>query len=50
MIFQDPENRHDNAFVESFIASLRDECLNTKWFLFLDDARDKMDQFFRNPQ
>jgi putative transposase len=32
----------DKAFVEPFIGSLRDECLNTNWFLSLDDARDKI--------
>ncbi len=29
----------DNAFVESFHGRLRDECLNTHWFLSLGDAR-----------
>ncbi len=31
----------DNAFGESFNGRLRDECLNTHWFLSLEDARDK---------
>ena len=34
-----PGNPTDNAFVESFNGRLRDECLNTHWFLSLDDAR-----------
>jgi putative transposase len=29
----------DNAFVESFNGRLRDECLNSYWFLSLADAR-----------
>jgi putative transposase len=33
----------DNAFAESFIGSLRDECLNVNWFLSLEDARDKIE-------
>jgi putative transposase len=32
----------DNAFVESFNGRLRDECLNTHWFLSLNDARSKI--------
>ena len=28
-----------NAFVESFNGRLRDECLNTHWFLSLEHAR-----------
>jgi len=38
----------DNAFAESFIGSLRDECLNTNWFLSLDDARQKLGQGFKS--
>jgi putative transposase len=30
----------ENAFVESFNGRLRDECLNTSWFLSLRHARD----------
>jgi len=29
----------DNAHIESFNGRLRDECLNSKWFESLDDAR-----------
>lgn len=32
-----------NAFIESFNGRLRDECLNTNWFLSLDDARRKIE-------
>lgn len=41
--FSRPGKPTDNAFVESFIGSLRDECLNVNWFLSLDDARDKIE-------
>lgn len=37
-----PEKTTDNANAESFIGSLRDECLNINLFLSLDDARDKI--------
>lgn len=33
----------DNAFAESFNGRPRDECLNTHWFLSLDDARAKIE-------
>jgi putative transposase len=33
----------DNALVESFNGSHRDECLNTNWFLSLEDAREKIE-------
>lgn len=32
----------DNLFIESFNGSFRDECLNTHWFLSLDDAYAKI--------
>jgi len=33
----------DNALAESFNGSFRDECLNTNWFLSLEDAREKIE-------
>jgi len=30
---------------ESFIGSFRDECLNVNWFLSLEDACDKIEQW-----
>ncbi len=30
----------ENAFAESFIGRLRDECLNSNWFISLKHARD----------
>ena len=35
----------DNAFIESFNGSLRDECLNVNWFLSLEDARDEIESW-----
>ncbi len=29
----------ENAYIESFNGRLRDECLNERWFIFLDHAR-----------
>jgi len=34
--FSRPGKPTDNAFVQSFNGRLRDECLNTHWFLSLD--------------
>jgi putative transposase len=41
--FSRPGKPTDNAMVESFNGRLRDECLNTNWFLSLDDARRKIE-------
>ena len=35
-----PGKPMENAFAESFIGRLRDECLNTNWFISLKHARD----------
>jgi putative transposase len=35
----------DNPFIESFNGSFRDECLNAHWFLFLEDAQDKIESW-----
>jgi len=43
MDFSRPGKPTDNAFEESFIGSLRDECLNVNWFLSLEDARQKIE-------
>lgn len=39
-----------NAFIESFNGKFRAECLNTHWFLSLDDARSKMEEWRPPPQ
>jgi putative transposase len=36
-----PGKPQQNAFAESFNGKFRAECLNTSWFLSLDDARSK---------
>lgn len=41
--FSRPGKPTDNALVESFNGWLRDECLNTSWFLSLDDAKCKIE-------
>ena len=40
--FSRPGKPTDNAFIESFNGSLRDECLNLHWFTDLSDAREKL--------
>jgi putative transposase len=41
--FIDPGKPTQNAFVESFNGTFRDECLNMHWFFSLDDAREKIE-------
>jgi len=41
--FSRPGKPTDNAFVESFNGRLRDDCLDTHWFLSLDDAPAKIE-------
>jgi putative transposase len=38
----------DNAHIESFNGRLRDECLNSKWFESLDDARRALQDWRRD--
>ncbi len=47
MDFSRPGKPTDNPFIESFNGSLRDECLNIYWFLLLEDAQDKLDNWRR---
>ena len=42
---QDVAPSPDNAIIESFNGTLRDECLNVNWFLSVDDAREKIAQW-----
>ncbi len=46
--FSRPGKPTDNAFVESFNGRFRDECLNTHWFLNLDDAKGKIEAWRRD--
>ena len=41
--FSRPGKPTDNPFIESFNGSFRDDCLNTNWFLSLDDAKEKIE-------
>ena len=38
-----PGKPTDNPFIESFNGLFRDECLNTHWFLSLEDDREKIE-------
>ena len=38
-----PGTPTDNAHIESFNGSFRSECLDTHWFMCLEDARDKIE-------
>ena len=41
--FIDPGKPVQNAFIESFNGKFRDECLNTQWFLSLEEARETIE-------
>jgi putative transposase len=45
LAFSRPGKPTDNAFIESFNGSFRDECLNAHWFLSLDDAQNKVENW-----
>lgn len=40
-----PGKPTDNAYIESFNGSFRDECLNANWFMSLNDAADKIERW-----
>ena len=40
-----PGTPADNAYIESFNGSFRDECLNTNWFMSLEDAKEKIERW-----
>lgn len=46
--FSRPGRPTDNALVESFHGSFRDECLNVNWFLSLEDAKHKIEAWRRD--
>ena len=46
--FSRPGKPTDNSFIESFNGKFRTECLNTHWFMSLDDARAKMEAWRRD--
>lgn len=43
LVFSQPGKPTDNAYIESFNGRLRQECLNTPWFLSLEDARSRIE-------
>jgi len=46
--FSRPSKPVDNAFIESFNGSFRDECLSVNWFLSMEDAREKIESWRRD--
>ena len=45
--FSRPGKPTDNAFVESFNGSLREECLNAHWFASLSEAKEVIEAWHR---
>lgn len=43
--FSRPGKPTDNAFIEAFNSRLRQECLNASWFLSMEDARRRIDEW-----
>ena len=43
--FSRPGKPTDNALIEAFNGRLREECLNQSWFLSLEDAREKVEDW-----
>lgn len=43
--FSRPGKPTDNAFIEAFNSRFRQECLNTAWFLSLNDAKSKAEDW-----
>ena len=46
--FSRPGKPTDNAFIESFNGTVREECLNQHWFLSLEDAQEKLEVWRRD--
>lgn len=46
--FSRPGKPTDNGFIESLNGKFRAECLNTHWFMSLEDARRKMEDWRRH--
>ena len=46
--FSRPGKPTDNAFIESFNGTVREECLNQHWFMSLKDAQEKLDVWRRD--
>jgi putative transposase len=48
LAFSRPGKPTDNAYIESFNGSFRDECSNLHWFLSLEDAKIKAENWRRD--
>ena len=46
--FSRPGKPTDNAYIESFNGRVRQECLNQHWFLSLEDAQERVDDWRRD--
>ena len=46
--FSRPGKPTDNSYIESLNGKFRAECLNAHWFMSLDDARIKMEDWQRD--
>jgi putative transposase len=46
--FSRPGKPTDNAFIELFNGKFRAECLNAHWFMSLDDAHRKIEEWRRD--
>ncbi|CAA6603816.1 conserved hypothetical protein [Rhodospirillaceae bacterium LM-1] len=46
--FSRPGKPTDNAFIESLNGKFRAECLNVNWFMSLDEAREKCEDWRRD--
>ena len=45
LVFSRPGKPTDNAYIESFNGSFREECLQTHWFFSLEDATMKIESW-----
>ena len=43
--YSSPGTPTDNAYIESFNGSFRDECVNTNWFMSLEDTQTEIEQW-----
>jgi putative transposase len=43
--FYTPGKPTDNALIEAFDKRFREKCLNESWFLSLEDAREKVEEW-----
>ena len=46
--FSRPGKPTDNALIEALNGRFREECLNKSWFLSVDDARKKVEEWHQH--